>query len=165
MEKRAFWFIISTTLLSMVILAMLLLVPPASAAEKYSYKFSGTGAYGDWYNCQEDGTCTYTSIYAAEEAYREGNNKNSFSVLCFYESSYSEDTYSDTSGCAEDADVSVNKKLNNATASGSVPVYTCSYNEDYSDYECVDGGVLEITASWEGTGALSKNQSQNSNLV
>jgi hypothetical protein len=75
----------------------------------------------------EDGTCTYTSIYAVEQAYREGKNKNSFSVLCFYQSSYSEDTYSDTSGCAEDADISVNKKLENGAASAPsqfIPVRT-----------------------------------------
>jgi hypothetical protein len=134
MEKRASWFSISITLLSMGILAMFLLVPPASAAEKYSYKSSGTGADANWENCVDDG-CTYTNIYAVEQAFREGNNKNSSSVLCFSQYSYSGDTYSDTYGCTEDADVSVNKKLKSAEASGSVPVTTCTYYE-YS-YDCV----------------------------
>jgi hypothetical protein len=160
---------LSITMITMAILATLLMSPPTSAAEKSSYQSTGTGAYASWDECIENEgltTCTYTSIYAAEQVFREGKSKNGFSVLCIsqYSYSFSEDGYNDLLnrwGCTEDATVSVSKKLTTADASGIVTLIECFPPEEPDGYyECADVGALAVDASWTGTGKLSKSMSK-----
>jgi hypothetical protein len=158
MKNRLSLFGLSITMVTMVTLATLLMAAPAAAAEKFSYQSSGTGAYAGWDECVEDEgltTCTFTSIYASEHASRQGKNKDIFSMLCVsqYGYSYSEqdgyNTLLDRWGCAEEASVSVSKKLTSAAASGVVPLMECLPTEDPDGYyECVEVGTLEVNASW-----------------
>jgi hypothetical protein len=134
----------------------------------FHYSMAGKGAEGGWTNCPiypaVNQVCTDTYLSVAEQVYKEDGSKIPSTTLSFYQSNYKIDRkgnyvfISDVYGYGENASLTIDNQLTSATASASVMVTTCTIDRR-GNYNCVDSGPLQVSASWSGYGSLVRSSS------
>jgi hypothetical protein len=136
------------------------IVPKAALAQgnAFHWRFAGKGASATWDNCQNEYSCSYKSIYVSETMYRADGSKFKGTTLSYYESSYDSmtNTYTYSYGYMENPTYAIDKKLNSASVSGNVPMWTCTYDGNTGEENCVESSTVAVSASWTGNGELIK---------
>jgi hypothetical protein len=146
----------------------LALVPatPAHAAggPAYSLTIQGLNAYAVFSDAPADepvaGTVYHeTAVGAGALGAREGGPSQRSPYLYVDQVVYSYDeegTYqriSETSGFASDPSYVADRRLSQASASGTVPLRTCD-----ASGTCVDGGTMAVDVRWTGYGDVGRSR-------
>ncbi len=154
-------FVLRISLLLMAFTLLNIAAAPQSAQAKgnaFHWHYAGKGADATWESCQNEYNCSYKSVYVSEVMYRADGTIFKGTTLSYYNSSYNSmtDTYSYSYGYLENPTFSIDKKLNTAFVSGSVPMWNCTYNNVTGEETCVDGGTVAVSVNWAGSGELVK---------
>jgi len=133
-----------------------------AAGKAFHYRYSGKGADATWEVCQNENSCSYTSVYVSEMMYK--NDGTPFKGTTLYYNQYSYDnmneTYTYSYGYLENPVFSIDKKLNQATTRGTVPVWSCTYNYMTGEETCTESSPVTLNVSWAGNGELTKGSSR-----
>ena len=94
--------------------------------------------------------------------YRADGTRFKGTTLSYNESSYDSMTNSYTFkyGYLENPTFSIDKKINSASVSGNVPLWSCTYNENTGEETCVESGPVAVNVRWAGNGELVKGSSK-----
>jgi hypothetical protein len=146
----------------------------AASGTALQFKATGPGAEALFTTFPASGNpspgVTYTDTYvtANSTATGIGNGKTLQQVLYIDEFSYQFNTsgsfvpVSDTNGYTDGSAVtlSISQKLTSASASASVPLTTCGFDQNGNLTTCSGPVATPVSASWTGQGTLVKESSK-----
>ncbi len=166
MKRKVFSLVLA---LSVLVFALGISPLPAQAAGQ-SFHFSSVGKNADagWTTCpffpEPNQLCTDTYVYAADTLYKDDGTKFPYTILFIDQYSYKLDKkgnyvfVSATYGYSENATLSMDKKLTQATANGVVSLTTCREGRR-GNWICSDAGTADVNVSWIGEGDLVRSTS------